>query len=520
MPRSSHWLVLVLIAAAPAAAQAPEPSAELPPGAPPAMAEIDRTGLLEHAAYLASDELGGRYTSSEGQRKAAEYIAKHFESLGLAPLGDKPKDGSRSYYQAWPLNRESLNPEGTSISFGAVQAHAGFGLIRGKGKTRWPLEGPLSFCGDGSKDLLPRGKFKTKIPVIVLTEPDGGPRRRTRSSLTFQRASAISRELKKRGARAALYLLLSEDSPVANTFNGASGLTPNKPMLAYGKIKNRGMLAHSVPGVFLGRPLALKLMEHMGLRVDGQVVSGEPDEAATINIAVQVEMDKKAKAVNVVAVLEGADKTQSKEAVIYSAHMDHMGMRLDGDAFNGADDNASGTAGLLEIAAAFAKGERPIRSVIFLAVSGEEEGLWGSKWFAENPTWPMKRVVANVNIDMIGRSTRLAGPGQIAATPSFEHAYYNTMVRTAYELGAQIGLKLTKGDRYYTRSDHYNFARADVPVVFFCDGEHEDYHKVTDHVDLLDGGKMERVARLAYWTGWEVAQDKKKPKRLGRQNEW
>jgi Zn-dependent M28 family amino/carboxypeptidase len=231
-----------------------------------------------------------------------------------------------------------------------------------------------------------------------------------------------------------------------------------------------------------------------------------------------VRTDPKATASNVVAVLEGREL--AREAIVYSAHMDHVGVRIDGDPFNGADDNASGTSGLLEIAQAFAEGEPPARSVVFLAVSGEELGLWGSAWFADHPTWPADRIVANVNIDMIGRAEVKDGRIHMQVTPSHAHEKYSTIVRDSVAMAGKLNISLSSGDTYYQRSDHYNFAKKGIPVVFFCDGEHPDYHQVTDHPDRLDYASMEAVARLAFWTGWEVANRRERPRDLGAQPAW
>jgi Zn-dependent M28 family amino/carboxypeptidase len=198
-----------------------------------------------------------------------------------------------------------------------------------------------------------------------------------------------------------------------------------------------------------------------------------------------------------------------------------VGLRVDGDAFNGADDNASGSSGLLEIAEAFAKGgDRPARSIVFVSVSGEELGLFGSRYFSEHPTWPLDKIVADVNIDMIGRCTEQDGKTVIQITPSFSHPKFSSIARGAAQLAKTFGVLLTSGDQYYERSDHYNFAQKGVPVVFFCDGEHPDYHQVTDSPDRLDYPRMETIARLAFWTGWQVAEAKDRPTEIGVQPGW
>jgi hypothetical protein len=251
----------------------------------------------------------------------------------------------------------------------------------------------------------------------------------------------------------------------------------------------------------------------------GNMPQGKRDVPAKLQVT--ITHDDKAQASNVVAVLRGSDPVLANEAIVYSAHMDHVGKRMDGDVFNGADDNASGSAGLLEIATAYAQGkEKPRRSIVLLSVSGEELGLWGSAYYANHPTWPIDKVVADINTDMIGRSGSESGPQQIAVTPSYSHDMYSTLVRDSVPLAAELGVTFTTGDRYYTRSDHYNFAKLGIPVIFFCSGEHEDYHQVTDHADKLDGEKMERIARLAFWTGWNAANSDDRPRVLGPRKDW
>jgi Zn-dependent M28 family amino/carboxypeptidase len=223
---------------------------------------------------------------------------------------------------------------------------------------------------------------------------------------------------------------------------------------------------------------------------------------------------------NVVGLLRGTDPELSKQAIVYSAHMDHVGRRFDGEVFNGADDNASGTSGLLEIARAFATGDRPKRSLIFLSVSGEEKGLWGSAYYADHPTWPRSEIVANINTDMIGRSGPESGPTEVTVTPSFKHPKYSSLVRDAHGFAGAMGLSFTNGDKYYERSDHFNFACKGIPVVFFCNGEHEDYHQVTDTADKLDGDKMARIAQLAYWVGLHVGNVAARPTELGKSKDW
>ena len=121
---------------------------------------------------------------------------------------------------------------------------------------------------------------------------------------------------------------------------------------------------------------------------------------------------------------------------------------------------------------------------------------------------------------MIGRSGPESDVDEVPVTPSYRHPMFSTIVRDAAEIGGSLGMTFSSGDKYYTRSDHYNFAVKGVPVVFFCNGEHEDYHQVTDHADKLEPEKMERIARIAYWVGRRVAQADDRPRTLGRSRDW
>jgi hypothetical protein len=218
---------------------------------------------------------------------------------------------------------------------------------------------------------------------------------------------------------------------------------------------------------------------------------------------------------NVVAVFPGADPTLRNEYVVLSAHMDHVGVGrpVRGDSiYNGADDDASGTTGLLEVAQAFASmPQRPARSILFLAVSGEEKGLLGSEYFSDHPTVPIGSIVANVNIDMIGRNA----PGDIVVIGKNYSSLGPLVERLAAENPRLLGLAANDdrwpGERFFFRSDHYNFARKEIPAVFFFAGPHEDYHQPSDEVERLDVDKAARVSRLVFLTTHAIATDPQRP---------
>jgi len=535
MSRVVAIATIVALGAALAAQQPAPQKSVVPEGAPPGFQTITSANLQQHADYLASDALGGRLTGSPGQLKAAEYIAKHFGKLGLKPLGDR-KGNKRGWYQQYPLVRTYLLSK-TSLKAGGKTFKKGFAVIAAKDQNGdkskdVSTSGVLVYAGrlGGRGGNVELGGLKGKIPVVVLKAAKvAGAEGQFRASFSIlQRMGAKARNLANDGARVVIFCLLDDDAGLASALT-THALLPGKDLIARGRGSGGGQVAKTAaPWIITSREISLAILK--ALKLGPQEVM-EPLTGATLKTSrktrarckavVAVRRDLKARAVNVCAVLPGSHKTLKHEAVIYSAHMDHIGMRLDGDAFNGADDNASGTSGLLAIAKAFASVQAPPRrSVIFLAVSGEEMGLWGSAFYADNPTWPVKKIVANINTDMIGRSGPESGPDQVTVTPSYRHGKFSTIVRDAAGIAKKLGLGLTNGDKYYQRSDHYNFAKKGIPVVFFCDGEHADYHQVTDHADKLDAVKMERVARLAYWTGWMVAQASRRPETLGRQNSW
>jgi hypothetical protein len=222
---------------------------------------------------------------------------------------------------------------------------------------------------------------------------------------------------------------------------------------------------------------------------------------------------KKIKGENVLGFIEGSDLKD--ELIIVTAHYDHLG-KHDSLIFNGADDDGSGTVAAMEIAEAFmlAKnaGHGPRRSVLVMAVSGEEKGLLGSKYYTDHPIYPLENTVANLNIDMIGRI------GDFHTDPNYVYLIGSDMLSTELHniseavneeyVGLDLDYTFNKEDdpnRYYYRSDHYNFAKNNIPVIFYFNGIHEDYHKVTDTVEKIDFKKIETITRLVFLTAWQLA---------------
>ncbi len=533
-----------LLFAAALSAQTPEAAAPAKmPEPPAAMGTIQQKELLAHATFLASDELQGRLTGSPGQVAAAKYIADHFAQLGLEPLGETV-EGKVSWLQHYAVQRTHVE-EGTHLKIGGVALDKDFAILGGTALDL-ALDAKAHFVGLGKK---PAGEgadggldLDGKVAVAVI-KPLKGKIDKTlsieqkfmTSFTTFNNLGKTAKALGKRGAKAVVFVQLADPSGLSDTLNYLALAKGKDSLVATfgGADPGMGAVAQmlggdgAMPTLVLSVPASALVLGELGLPVEtvAAYAAGGELPVAKDGVPVQgklaVAIDANAKACNVVAVLRGSDPELAKEAIVYSAHMDHVGTRIDGEVFNGADDNASGSAGLLAIATAFAKSkEKPRRSIIFLSVSGEELGLWGSAYYAANPTWPATQIVANINTDMIGRNGPESAADEVTVTPSNRHAMFSTIVQDAARCGEVLGVKFESGDKYYERSDHYNFAKKGIPVVFFCNGEHEDYHQVSDHADKLSGDKMEKIARLAFWTGWNVANAEARPRKLGKREGW
>ncbi|MEX0602492.1 MAG: M28 family peptidase, partial [Bacteroidota bacterium] len=217
---------------------------------------------------------------------------------------------------------------------------------------------------------------------------------------------------------------------------------------------------------------------------------------------------------NVLGILEGSDPLLKNQLVVFTAHYDHVGMDPDGTVYHGADDDGSGTALVLELAEAYTLSpSRPRRSILFMTVAGEEKGLLGSRYYVNNPVVPLDRTAANLNIDMVGRVDN-------HNTDKSEYVYVIGSDKISTELDSLLGAANRENGRlrldyrynddqdpeqFYRRSDHYNFARNGIPVVFFFTGVHEDYHRPTDTVDKILFDRMVIIGRLVFSTGWKVA---------------
>ncbi len=419
-------------------------------------ATITAADMRARIAYLASDALRGRDTPSPGLDTAAAWIAREFQRLGLEPGGE-----GGTFFQRYPFVIRTVRAEGSSWS----------NLRYGADYFVWPgtpldIEGELVPIAGDLADA-PAATIRGKVPVVTVR---GTMDRAWRTAVNSARNAA------QLAGASGLIVVLDAAITEDNIRQAANGF-------------RRTTTASPVNSVAFVRPQAFATRAgRASITIAADVVDSRPP--------------------NVAGILRGSDPALRDTYVVISAHMDHVGVgRPDatGDSiYNGADDDASGTSAVIEIAEALASGSRPARSVLFLLVSGEEKGLLGSRYYADHPTVPLQSIVANVNIDMIARNA----PDSVVAIGqdySSLGPLTQEMVRAHPELRLTASGDLWPAERFFFRSDHFNFARKEIPAIFFFSGVHEDYHQPSDEVEKIDADKAARIARLAYYLVREIA---------------
>ncbi len=509
------------------------------PDPPPASQQtgyqlITPTLLQAHLNFLASDELEGRETAKRGQRLAARYIAAQFERLGLKPLGD-----SGTFFQKFWVREKRLG----SNSKIAVTTHSPkldikvwdkmFDDFYFNPRNYAPIaevQESVVFVGYGVDDektfgysdytgIDPNGR----IILMLGGEPkklsrDGKPTRWSDERVKYFIAAS------KTVAAVLIVADLDSLSLKAQTKDYMDRLANSQMELVSSDEKNvpRKPVTQT-PLVFISSEIANHILAASGNTVqslkkridDTRKPTSFEIKGATMSITLDVG-EEVLPSENVCAILEGSDPLLKNEAMVYSAHYDHVGIGVSGAIYNGADDDGSGTSGILALAEAFVKNNiRPKRSIIFMTVSGEEKGLLGSKHFTLFPTFALDKIVANVNIDMIGRVdkkyTALNNPNYIYVIGADKISKdLDRIVTEQNKASVNLTLDYTYNDdndpnRFYYRSDHYNFAKNGIPAVFFFNGTHDDYHEPTDDVEKINFEKMSRIVKLAFAVGWEIS---------------
>ena len=462
---------------------------------------------------LAGPDFAGRGTGQDGYRKAAEYVAAHFEELGLEARGD---DGS--WFQNMPWNQSKVteatltfskdDQEVLAIPAGRLGGNASKDTDVSGGVVLLNIEVPKAQGRrmpriDGLDDVEVAGKV-----VVAVVRAD-------RRSLPFARF-AVMRALQ--GQKAAAFVFANQQD-VGGGLRAGGGMSRRGRNPAAAAANNRPL------DVNIGGADVDKLLGLAGLTAE--TIAKAPlvtTTELTSRVKVKIE-DADAPAMNVWAVLPGSDPALKDEYVVIGSHLDHLGERS-GTIYPGADDDGSGTTGVLAVAQMFAKNpSRPKRSVLFVCFSAEERGLIGSRYFVDNCPIPLAAIAAELQMDMIGRSEeesrdggRLVNKGETAEDNANVLHLVGTkkMSSTLHELcmtsNAAAGFDIEfDQESLFTRSDHANFAYKGVPIAFFFTGIHKDYHQPTDTPDKIDYPKLLRVARYVYDIGYEVADGAQRP---------
>jgi len=488
--------------------------------------------LRAHLELIADDLLEGRDTPSRGLDLAALYISTQLKLWGVKPMGD-----NGTYFQSYSLARTAIDAQKTSVSFEGKSWEYGKDFYALNSGGSGALTGPLAFVGAGY--VVPRLKIdpykqvdvKGKV-VVCLGNP---PKDITQQERFGQEGCLAPAEAARtNGAKGIIYV------PNKTTLEFWESRADRSKTPGQTQIRGAKQMAEALPTVYIAPDCVKELFK--GEKVEGdQILASSADGndlpaftmTGTKRISGNVQVTNAGKGTqNVVGLIEGTDPKLKKEYVICSAHYDHVGMSTatgEGDhIYNGADDDGSGTVAILEMAHAFATGPKPKRSILFVWHSGEEKGLWGSAFMSDNPVVPITSIVADLNIDMIGRSRpagdnkpankMLTGPDEIYVVGSSK---LSTDLGNLVKQGnaAQYNLKLNyhydepnDPENIYQRSDHYNYARKGIPICFYFDGVHEDYHRLSDSVEKIDFQKMEKVTRTVYVTAWMVANRATRPK--------
>ncbi len=479
--------------------------------------EISVTELQKHLTIIAGDEMEGRETGTEGQRKAAAYIEAQFKSIGL-----KAPDTLKGYQQFYPLLQDSLVKG--SLQVGTFSGTYGTDFIIPKTNVNGSFNSTaIVFAGYGIEDKKYSDynslEVKGKLVIIVLGEPKSDGKflitgTTGSSEWTFPGLSKKIALAAEKGASGVLVL-----NPAQDNFSKRMTDDSKKSALYYPRESKEKKL----PFALISNAFARNILPDNIDSIIKKAKAGMP--FTTVDkwqqkISSRYEYEKNTSTVNasnILGIIEGSDK--KNEYVFLTAHYDHLGKR-DGKIYYGADDDGSGTVAVIQMAAAFAKakaaGKGPRRTIVFMTVSGEEKGLWGSEYYSEHPVYPLDKTSVDLNTDMVGR---IDTERKTADTSNYlyvvghdklstELPLINEAMNTKYT-GLILDYKFDDPkdpERIYFRSDHYNFARKAVPVLFFYDGMLKaDYHKPTDTVDKINWLLYEKRVRMIFHTAWEIA---------------
>ncbi|EAR01162.1 M28 family metallopeptidase [Maribacter sp. HTCC2170] len=465
---------------------------------------ITEDELKEHLFEYASDKYEGRETGEPGQKMASEYIKKEYMALGISSA---KSDGD--YYQNVPLEYKGI-PEGSIVINGETY---GLGVDVLAFSAAVGTFSNIVYAGFGIEDEnysdFTNIDINGKLVLVKFGEPknsDGtytvsGTNKKSKWSSMSDAIGKRTKAIIDNGGLGMIYVDQSNFGRFESYFN---------------RMKKRGSGNLSVKAnnadfinIILNNKTGTAIMPEITKTKEPRIL----DTELILNLSTE---SNNVDSENVVAYIEGSSKPN--EYVVISSHLDHIGVTKNGEINNGADDDGSGTVALLEIAEAFKQaekaGQKPKRSIVFLHVTGEEKGLLGSKYYTDNdPIFPLQQTVANLNIDMIGRiDPKREGDRNyiyLIGSDKLSTDLHN-LSEAVNKKYANIELDYTYNDendpnRFYYRSDHYNFAKNNIPIIFYFNGTHDDYHRPSDTADKINYDLLENRSRLIFHTAWEIA---------------
>jgi len=470
---------------------------------------ITATGMSKNLHVLASDEYEGRETGKKGQKMAAEYISAQFKAAGIPPYKDN------TYYQQYPLSMVMPGPAEVSINSKTYIANKDYYSFPGQNGQKL-MSSEVLFLGYGIQEPAYNdytdADVKDKVVMIMSGEPYS---KDSASLITGTKdpspwTTYLKVKIEKAREKGVSALLIVVDDI-------EKGIRTNKHKLETPSLK-LDLTKKEMTVIYISKEMADAMLKKQNIdKIRKKIMGTGKPFGKKIKTKLSITIENTVQTIdaeNVLGYIEGTDLKE--EIVVITAHYDHLG-KEGSVVFNGADDDGSGTVAVIELAKAFAKAKREghsaRRSMLFMTVSGEEKGLLGSAYYTAHPEFPLKNTVCDLNIDMIGRldEKHANNPNYIYLIGSDKlSSQLHALSESTNKLYSGLELDYTYNDendrnRFYYRSDHYNFAKNGVPVIFYFNGVHADYHKETDEVEKIDFIKMEKIGRLVFYTAWEIA---------------
>lgn len=494
-------------------------STTVAPTAP--MIDISRQNLRTHLEFLASDELEGREAGTRGEKLAALYLRSQLEQYGIRPfaLQKYASDSVFSFFQNYEAAKIALQP-GSAVTLFDSTSRKEIRLSYGEYFSNFheylfpvSFQAPLVFAGYGitapeyGHDDYANINVKGKIVVVVDGEPASDDMEYFSGSIATYYSSTLfykrhrAQELGAKGMISLAYpQLLDKWADFIDYFKSS--------ILQFGTTALYGADSTRMPFYYCGHDMMQQLFASQSVTYDtisARIETGRPLPVFAfkrINARIRVNTSiQDVRSMNVIGVIPGTDPTLKNECVAIGAHFDHLGVDADGQVFNGADDDGSGTVAVLEAARVLSSLKQNRRSILVVFHGAEEKGLIGSEFLTDTTTenaFRMSQIVAQINVDMVGRehvdSLYVIGAGRLSSEMEKLVVHVNredSLFHFNYEFDRE-----DDPNQFYSRSDHYNYARHNIPIVFFFDGMKEDYHKTSDDVEKIDYRKIEKVTRL------------------------